>query len=185
MCQNSEIFRILTLFSDMQNSICTVSTSTGHEKCRCVCRLGTYTVMHSYWWKKPRHFTWPVRVFGISQMQKKLHNPEIPRILPIFSYFRNSTCSALTDHDKYCPFCHLGTLTEICTAMKWKSWDPLPAFLCKVFKSGITQILRFSGFGNFFRICELPNLSTLTAMWSAVVFFSHRWCVELYMSNQA
>ncbi len=78
MCQNSEIFRILTLFSDLQNSICTVSTSTGHEKCRCVC-----IVMHSYWRKKPRHFAWPVRVFGICQMQ---NNSIIPRY-PGFCHF--------------------------------------------------------------------------------------------------
>jgi hypothetical protein len=70
-----------------------VSTSKGYEKFRCFCRRGAQTDPHSYGRKKPRHFTWPVRVLisGISLFWKKCQNPAIPRILTLYSDLWNST----------------------------------------------------------------------------------------------
>ncbi len=71
------------------------SSLTGYGKCCHFCRLGTHTDLHSCGQKKQRHSQRSVRVLtsGISQIQKLCQNPEIPRILALFSDLQNSTCT--------------------------------------------------------------------------------------------
>ncbi len=98
--------------------------------------------------------------------------------------------STLTGHAKCGPFWRLGALTDIRTAMAQKNRNTLLVFLgclevklCKSEKSA--RILRSSGLRHFFRICEIPLLVLLQAMWSAAVIFPYMCSVELCVSNQS
>ncbi len=90
--QNPKDLRILVLFQ-----ICEIpiwSTLTGHVKCGHFCRPGAHKDPHSHGWKKLREFTWLVSVLtsGILQIRKKCQNPDILRILTLYSDLQNSTC---------------------------------------------------------------------------------------------
>ncbi len=108
-----------------------VSTSKVNEKSRHFWRLGAHTAQHSFRRKKLRHFTWPVRVLtsGILQIRKKFQNPEIPRILALFSDLRNSTFKYPYRPWEVVPFCHLGAPTHIRTAAIRKNRNTLHVIL--------------------------------------------------------
>ncbi len=98
--------------------------------------------------------------------------------------------STLTGHENCRPFCRLGALTDVRTAMARKNRNTLLAILlylemefCKSAKS--VRILRSSGLRHFFRICKIPLLSTLTGHLKCRSSLPYRCSVKLCVSNQA
>ncbi len=105
---------------------------------------------------------------------KKCQNPEISRILRLFSDLQNSTC-------KY-PY----RLHEVLPILPPRhSHRYLHIYRLKKFWDLLLVILGYSGFWHFFRICEIPLLSTPTGHVKCHNVFPHKCCVEMCVSNQA
>ncbi len=118
--QNPKDLRIPLLFSDLKNS--TLSTLTGHAKCRHFSRQYTHicrsaqkrTEKGTEKRKKSKHFAWPLEVLKskILKFWKMYQNPEIERILALFLIWKISLVSTFKGHEKCLCFCHLGAHTD-------------------------------------------------------------------------
>jgi hypothetical protein len=122
---NPDDLRILTLFSDLQNSI------SKYPK--------MVTKLFQFFWavvvwisartprrQNGRHFARPARVktSGISQIRKKFQNPEIPRILELFSDLQNSTCKYPYRPCELPQFFSVRSCAELCERLGVKSGGP-------------------------------------------------------------
>jgi hypothetical protein len=93
-------------------------------------------------------------------------NPEIFRILELFSDLKYPLISTSKCHEKCRRFCRLGAHTD---PDSYGRKNPRHfAWPVRVLTSGISQfeksvgILRYPGFWHFFQICKIPLVSTLT-----------------------
>ncbi len=112
------------------------------------------------------HMAWKGTKSGTSQIRKKCHNPDDLRILALFSDLQNSTSKYPKNKQSISFFWAIAVRISVRAPRQQKGRHfarPVRVLKMEFHKSKkSTRILRFPGFWNFLRICEIPLVSSLT-----------------------
>ncbi len=125
-CLQEEFTNLKNLAFFQFSDIPLESVHTGYEKCCNFFPVQVFIHRSAQCWTKiSRNFSCPLRELtsGMSQIRKKLKNPNDLRILALFSYLENSTCKYSQRTSKVLPLLP----SRLCdrSVCKWWSLEPV------------------------------------------------------------